>query len=387
MVLSDLGIRRTLAEEALRIGGLYFSHSRAERMLFGALAGRSAEIGLIERLLKQIRGHVGVEPSRNDIASAPKMSRRILYIQFTDPAAYPPLEHSSRLLADRGWQVFFLGTGTRDDLPLRLPAHPGIRVKRFRFVQGGWRQKAQYVLFFFATLYWTWWCRPEWVYASDSLACPVVWLVQKLTGVRVVYHEHDSPELNQSSTWFVRQILAYRGKLALEADLCILPQQERLQRFLKTTGRVKPAYCVWNCPRLDELADVNSGRDEYHAENGHELVVYYHGNIGSALIPRQLVLAASRLKGAVRMRVVGYETLGNIGYTAELIELAAKMRAAEMIEALGSRTRRESFAHRCKGSRGAFIDAEDGPKTSTCSTWWALPTRHLTTWPAACRCW
>jgi glycosyltransferase involved in cell wall biosynthesis len=40
--LSDPGIRRTLAEEALRIGERYFSQSRAESMLFSALAGRSA---------------------------------------------------------------------------------------------------------------------------------------------------------------------------------------------------------------------------------------------------------------------------------------------------------------------------------------------------------
>jgi hypothetical protein len=34
--------RRTLAEEALRIGELYFSHSRAESTLFSALARSAA---------------------------------------------------------------------------------------------------------------------------------------------------------------------------------------------------------------------------------------------------------------------------------------------------------------------------------------------------------
>ena len=36
--LSDPRIRSSLAEEAVRIGDLYFSHSRAESMLFSALA-------------------------------------------------------------------------------------------------------------------------------------------------------------------------------------------------------------------------------------------------------------------------------------------------------------------------------------------------------------
>jgi hypothetical protein len=40
--LSDPRNRDTLAEEALRIGDLYFSHSRAESMLFSALAGSAA---------------------------------------------------------------------------------------------------------------------------------------------------------------------------------------------------------------------------------------------------------------------------------------------------------------------------------------------------------
>ena len=55
------------------------------------------------------------------------MSRRILYVQFTDPAAYPPIEHSSRLFAERGWEVFMVGMDTAGALNLKLPVHPRIR--------------------------------------------------------------------------------------------------------------------------------------------------------------------------------------------------------------------------------------------------------------------
>jgi len=41
--LSNPETRRTLAEEALRIGELYFSHSRAESILFSALAAARPE--------------------------------------------------------------------------------------------------------------------------------------------------------------------------------------------------------------------------------------------------------------------------------------------------------------------------------------------------------
>lgn len=40
-----------------------------------------------------------------------KSKNRILYIQYTNPAGYPPLEHSSRILAQADWEVLFLGTG------------------------------------------------------------------------------------------------------------------------------------------------------------------------------------------------------------------------------------------------------------------------------------
>jgi glycosyltransferase involved in cell wall biosynthesis len=266
----------------------------------------------------------------------PRMTRRILYVQFTDPAAYPPVEHSSSLLAERGWQVSILATGMLGDLELQLRPFPRICVKKMGFVQGGWAQKLQYLVFFCWTLYWTLRWQPQWIYASDPLACPVVWWCQKFIGGRVLYHEHDSPDLGQAHTWFMRQVFAYREKLARNAELCVLPQQERLHRFLEATGRTKPAYCVWNCPRLDEIAVLNPDdtQNESHAE--YPLIIYYHGSITPTRLPIKLIVATSRFKGAIRVRIAGYETLGSIGYIAELTELAAKHGAAGSVECLGT---------------------------------------------------
>jgi hypothetical protein len=50
------------------------------------------------------------------------------------------------------------------------------------------------------------------------------------------------------------------------------------------------------------MADVNSDYDHYqHDVDNDILIIHYHGNIGSALLPRELVLAASRFKGAIRI--------------------------------------------------------------------------------------
>src|SRR5258706_9818951 len=114
---------------------------------------------------------------------------RIAYIQYTNPALYPPLEHSSRLLADASWDVLFLGTGAEG---LRFPHHERITVKEIPFRSAGWRQKLHYAWFALWILFWTIRWRPAWVYASDSLSCPVALALSYLPGIRVAYHEHHS---------------------------------------------------------------------------------------------------------------------------------------------------------------------------------------------------
>jgi glycosyltransferase involved in cell wall biosynthesis len=261
-------------------------------------------------------------------------SRRIIYVQYTDPAAYPPLEHSSVLLADRGWDVVVLGTAMEQRL--EFPPHRRVCVKRLRFVKGGFRQKLHYVFFICWVFYWAWRWRPQWIYGSDPLACPVVWWVRRFIGVRVAYHEHDSPDTDQANSWFMRLVFAYRGKLARHAEICVLPQQTRLRQFLETTGRTKLTFCVWNCPRLDEITvlDRDGVKNESHAE--YPLIIYYHGSITPTRLPITLIVATSRFKGAIRVRIAGYETLGSIGYIAELTELAAKHGAAGSVECLGT---------------------------------------------------
>ena len=262
------------------------------------------------------------------------MDRRILYVQFTDPAAYPPIEHSAVLLAERGWDVILLGTGTLGDLKLELPTHPRIRVRKMGFVPAGWKQKLNYIAFFLWILYWTLRWRPQWIYASDPLAAPAVWLLQKLTKVRVVYHEHDSPSAEQPLSGFMNKVFAYRERLGRDADLCVLPQRERLLNFVEETKRLKPTFCVWNCPRVDEIP-------ERLCDQGGELMMYYHGSINRVRLPTQMIIAASRLSRFVRLQVVGYET--EDGYVEELMRLASENEAATLIEYRGAMPRRSDL--------------------------------------------
>src|SRR3989338_7229283 len=74
-------------------------------------------------------------------------SKKILYFQYTDPAiGYPPLEHSSAILARKGWKVLFLGV-TQSQGYFRLEGHPKIKMKRLFCPKRGWGQKLNYVGF------------------------------------------------------------------------------------------------------------------------------------------------------------------------------------------------------------------------------------------------
>jgi glycosyltransferase involved in cell wall biosynthesis len=259
------------------------------------------------------------------------MRRRILYVQFADPAAYPPIEHSSHILAERGWDVAMLGTDAFGVSSMRLSTHPRIKAQNASFAKTGGRLSIHYVMFFFWCLYRIYARRPDWIYASDPLTIPAIWLIAKISGVPVVYHEHDSPSASGNESRFSRIVMACRRRLANTAALCVFPQQERMRDFIKATGRRRASLCVWNCPRLGEVRS-----DTFHrTNNDSELIVYYHGSINRERLPETLIEAVARFKGAVRVRIAGYEVPGSHGYIEFLERLSVGRGAPRIIEFLG----------------------------------------------------
>ena len=257
----------------------------------------------------------------------------MLYTQYTNPAGYPPLEHSSRILADNGWQVLFLGTGAYGADALQLPSHPNVAVRRMPFCAGGWRQKLHYLRFLRWSLAWGVRFRPAWVYASDPLSAPVALLLGRLPGVRVLYHEHDSPPSTMPGA-FGRCILAARQRLANASQLCLLPNHRRLERFVAATGRCGPTFCVWNCPSLREVGERRGKLDG-------GLDVLYHGSLGPSRLPLATIDALMLIPSSVRLRVVGYETIGAPGYARTLVERAAQLALTERVTVLGPVSRGE----------------------------------------------
>jgi glycosyltransferase involved in cell wall biosynthesis len=270
---------------------------------------------------------------------------KILYIQYTNPAGYPPLEHSSRILADRGWQVKFLGTGAHGADALEFPVHPNITVRRWKFQQPGLWQKLHFLAFNDWVLVSARRWKPMWIYASDPFACPVALLLKKL-GFQVLYHEHDSPGKVESRTAkvenfsnpsaFQRFLLWTRKKLARCADLCVLPNERRIDVFKQQTATSRPVICVWNCPARDEaIVQPKKPSDE--------LIVFYHGSIVPDRLPVSVIYALANLPSSVRLRIAGYETAGHPGYVRELEEFADSRELGSRFEYLGSLSSRRAL--------------------------------------------
>jgi len=255
---------------------------------------------------------------------------RVLYLQYTNPAGYPPLQHSSRILADAGWKVLFLGTGAAGADVLAFPPHQNITVRRMEFCKAGWRQKLHYLRFclwvFWTALLW----RPRWIYASDQLSCPAALLLASLPGCELIYHEHDSPESGNSASGFSGFVSRARRAVARRARICVLPNEQRLERFRARLGPLHSGFCVWNCPASEEIAI--SPRPP--ATN--PIWVLYHGSIVPDRLPPTVVEALAMLPDSVHLRVAGYETVGSRGYVDQLRRQARALNIEHRIEFLGS---------------------------------------------------
>lgn len=277
------------------------------------------------------------------VAGEGQRAPRALYVQYTNPAAYPPLEHSSDILCRAGWDVLFmaLGAGT-----LRFPPLEGRRVLEMSYCPPGWHQKLHYLRFclWVAVTALRW--RPNWIYASDPLACLAVLPLSYLPRLAVLYHEHDSPGPGEAGV--TRVALWARRRLARRARLCVLPNSERAALFSAETSCAR-LWTVWNCPRREE---VRPGRG---AREGPGLLLYYHGNLGPLYLPLTLLLALAGLPSSVRLRIVGYETIGARGYRQEIEWEAERLGLADRVVLLPPRSRHELWVECARADVGLAL--------------------------------
>jgi glycosyltransferase involved in cell wall biosynthesis len=253
------------------------------------------------------------------------MTQRILYVQYTNPAAYPPLEHSSRVLARAGWEVLFLGIAKHGDPYLSWPPRRGIGILDLPPSGPGWIRKLHYARFAVWVLSWVVRWRPMWVYASDALACPVVLPLTFWPGLNVLYHEHDAPQVSHQG--LVRRLVLWaRRKLAARAAVRVLPNEERAQQFNSAIANHQLTFSVWNCPSSDEVTPPRGPHP------GGNLEVLYAGSIVPFRLPTSVIEALAQLPDEVRLRVVGYVTQGHSEYVRILRTAAVRLGVAHRIQ-------------------------------------------------------
>lgn len=277
-----------------------------------------------------------------------------MFVQYTNPGGYPPIEHAVALLTRAGWTVDLLGTGADGSGALVLPPHPRVRLLQRPRVAPGWAQKADYVRFtLHAGAHARAW-RPHVIYASDPLAAPAALLASAASGRPVVYHEHDAPPSHARGA-AGRAVLAARGRLLRVAAVCVAPGAARRERLL-ADGRPPTATTVvaWNTPLRAEVVPrpLRPG--------GGPLRLHYHGSLVPQRVPLTVVDAVVALGGQVALRVVGYETAGSPGWGAELRRRAERQGAATLVEVLPPLPRAELLALARQADVGLSVVVDGG---------------------------
>jgi glycosyltransferase involved in cell wall biosynthesis len=249
---------------------------------------------------------------------------RVLFVQATEPAAYPPLIHASMLMAEAGWEVTFLSAPIAGSL-LELSHHPRIARQAIPARPSHVMGKAAYACYAAAAARLALRLQPHIVYASDPLGAGPGLLAARLARTRLVYHEHDSPAPGSLPPWLAQA----RAVAARRAELVIFPNQARAQIAQTELGfSADLLRIVWNMPRRAELPQLGNWPQK-------PLVFYYHGSITPDRLPLAVVEAVRRLRGRARLRIVGYEAPGAPGYVQRLLKLGVDDTSKKVVEYLG----------------------------------------------------
>jgi glycosyltransferase involved in cell wall biosynthesis len=258
---------------------------------------------------------------------------RALFVQYTDPAGYPPIQHSMAMLEREGWNITSVGTRITVTSDLRMPPAPCIKSYLMRAVPAsGLAQKIHYLYFCFLTAVVALRLRPDLIYVSDMIATPAALLASRLTRSRIVYQEHDSP--NAAKGVVDRLLRRARAAVCRLATRSITPNASRSRLLAQQTGvATDSVVTVFNCPLQSEIF-ASASVDADRSENA-KFWLYYHGSIVPDRLPLAVVDALALLPSRVCLRIVGYETQGTKGYVEALKQRACDHNMQDRLDIVG----------------------------------------------------
>jgi glycosyltransferase involved in cell wall biosynthesis len=258
---------------------------------------------------------------------------KALFVQYTDPAGYPPIQHSMAMLERDGWTIASVGTRIKVTSDLRMPPRQNFKTYLMRAVSSGRiARKIHYIRFcvlvVFVALRW----RPDLIYVSDMIATPAGLLAHRLTRSSLLYHEHDSP--NTVKNWVERMLWRCRRAACRLALRSISPNARRSKLLAEQTGVDQArVLTVFNCPlRSEALSDTAVDRD---CNDAPKFWLYYHGSIVPDRLPLAVVDALGLLPPNVCLRIVGYETPGATGHLDAIKRRAGEQSVLDRIDMVG----------------------------------------------------
>jgi glycosyltransferase involved in cell wall biosynthesis len=269
---------------------------------------------------------------------------RIVYIQYTNPTGYPPIEHSASIFGVAGWRVTFLGIHAEGDADsFQFGADTQVDKKLLR----RWEDRRFLKLHFCAFVFWCWanvfLRRPHLVWLSDRMACPVGALLALTTSIPIIYQEHDGPPAVRNR--IEKFLNSTRTLVSTHSRFCIFPNRARAEAFRTEIPDAGQTLTVMNCPSMPEINNI--GERQHPTDR---LRLYYHGSLVPARLPLTILAALHQLPDSFELDIVGFETNGAAGYIAHFLEQAAALGLQSRVRFEGAFTDRELLLRRCAQS-------------------------------------
>ena len=275
------------------------------------------------------------------------MRSRVMFVLYTNPAAYPSMERAARLLHKNGCTVRVLGAAGLGTDAMDATRVPDIDVRLISRAGQGAVQKLRYATFVLWSLAHLLAWRPDWLYASDMLTAPVA-LLAKLAGIHVIYHEHDTP-VHTAPSVFLRIMSRARTEIMKRSDLVVTPSAGRSASARRESGR--DVLTVWNCPDRSELR----WRASPTRQDRPTLRLVYQGSLVPGRLPLTILDAMARSSVPIELCVTGYETIGSANYAGDFLRRAASLGIAQHVHVLPVMPREVMLDRTAEGDLGLAL--------------------------------
>ena len=146
---------------------------------------------------------------------------------------------------------------------------------------------------------------------------------------------------------FQRMVMGARARLAKEVELCVLPNEERVDIFKRQTGTNRPVECVWNVPGLE---DIGPRKPKPNLQT--PLKLFYGGSLAPARLSPLILQEIIKLAGRIELEIVGYATYDAQTYIESFVRLNDKTgnKSITYHGALAQRGELLAVADRCEAA-------------------------------------